>query len=433
MASDIGRAESPPLPIFVLAGPVLPLAVAVFVLSLAGCAADSGASPSFTVTDSAGIEIVHSTRPVWTAETAWRVQPVPRLEIGRMSGPDPYLLDRVMGVTVLHDGVVVIAHRGDNTIRFYDADGTFVRQVGGQGGGPQEFRQLMGLVRHGDEIWGRQFGGEPTKVFDRTGTFLRPVTTEVPAGMRGIGVHGVFEDGSLLLGDWPQAQVATPEPRVATATLVRQAGDRLDTVGVVPAVRMLPFPGRPNGLYQEFSPRLTVAVAGDRFLHAFPEDYQITVRDTAGAVRRIIRRDWDPAPVTDTHIAEYTESILDLGAESGGEVSPRLQEHRQTLVDAQVHPEHHPAFERLVVARTGHIWTERPDPDHPKTLAGSHQVRDTPTTWDVFDPDGVWLGSVELPSRFLAYEFGDDYVAGLWKNEMDVDFVRVYGLSKGEE
>lgn len=103
------------------------------------------------------------------------------------------------------------------------------------------------------------------------------------------------------------------------------------------------------------------------------------------------------------------------------------------MVDAQIHPEHHPAFERLVVARTGHVWTERPDPDNPKTRAGWHSLRDAPTTWDVFDPDGVWLGSVELPPRFMAYEFGGDHVAGVWKDELDVEFVRVYALDRAED
>lgn len=408
--------------------PALLTAGALSLLPVAGCSSGSTSAPSHTVTDSAGIEVVHSVRPAWTPGTAWRVTPEPRLEIGRRSGAEPYLLDRVMGVTVLDDGGVAIAHMGDNTIRFYDAEGTFVRGVGGHGDGPREFQQIMGLERNGDEIRGSQGGRWPAKVFDQAGKFLRAESADMPAGMRGGGVHGVFEDGSLLIADWPQSSEATPRTRLGMSTLLRQAGDRMDTVAVVPAVRILPWPGRPSGLYQEFSPRRALAVAGDRVYHAFPEDYEIIVRDTTGAVRRIIRRDWDPVPVTEAHVAHYAETLLDLPLEGGGQVPPRLREQRQAMVDAQVHPEHHPAFEHLVVARTGHIWSRRSDPDHPMTRAGWHSLRDTPTTWDVFDPDGVWLGSVDLPPRFHAYEFGEDYVAGVWKDEMDVEFVRVYGL-----
>ena len=135
-------------------------------LALAACTGAADAGPSHTVSDSAGIEIVHSSRPAWTPRTAWRVEAEPALEVGQVSGEDAYVLDRVMGVTVLEDGGIAIAHMGDNTIRYYDANGGFLRKVGGSGGGPEEFRQLMGLWRVGDEIWGVQLGGLPLKVFD---------------------------------------------------------------------------------------------------------------------------------------------------------------------------------------------------------------------------------------------------------------------------
>ena len=399
---------------------------------VAGCVGDSGPGSSFTVRDSAGIEIVRSIGPAWTAETAWRVVAEPVLEIGVTSGPDAYMLDRVMGVTVLDDGGVAVAHMGDNTIRYYDAEGTFVRTVGGHGGGPREFRQIMGLERHGDEIWGVQFGRAPAKVFDQAGSFLRVESVDIPADMLGAGVRGVFADGSLLIHDTPQTREPTPETRVATSTVVRQVGDRLDTLAVVPAVRILPWPGRPVGMYQAFSPMLAMAAAGDRFFHSFPEDYQIIVRDTTGAVRRIIRRDRDPEPVTEAHVSAYVESVVEMPAEGGGEVPPRLREQRQDLVDAQVYPGHHPAFERLEVSGSGHLWVERTDPDHPKVRAGWHRLRDTPTTWDVFDPDGVWRGAVDLPPRCMAYELGEHYVAGVWLDELDVEYVRVYGLDRGD-
>lgn len=39
-------------------------------------------------------------------------------------------------------------------------------------------------------------------------------------------------------------------------------------------------------------------------------------------------------------------------------------------------------------------------------------------------------GSVDLPPRFVGYEFGEDHVAGVWKDEVDVEFVRVYTLDR---
>ena len=53
-----------------------------------------------------------------------------------------------------------------------------------------------------------------------------------------------------------------------------------------------------------------------------------------------------------------------------------------------------------------------------------------PSQWDVFSPAGVWLGRVELPASFTPLEIGADYVAGLWRDADDVEFVRFYRLLK---
>ena len=89
-----------------------------------------------------------------------------------------------------------------------------------------------------------------------------------------------------------------------------------------------------------------------------------------------------------------------------------------------VYPDHHPAFRRIYPDPSGHVWVELPNPEHPAPGSG------VPTTWDVFDPSGAWLGSVEFPARFFVFEIGEGYVAGVWKDEMDVERVRVYELVK---
>ncbi len=48
----------------------------------------------------------------------------------------------------------------------------------------------------------------------------------------------------------------------------------------------------------------------------------------------------------------------------------------------------------------------------------------------VFGPDGVWLGSLELPPRFAPHHIGGDFVLGVWRDELDVESVRLYELTK---
>jgi hypothetical protein len=48
----------------------------------------------------------------------------------------------------------------------------------------------------------------------------------------------------------------------------------------------------------------------------------------------------------------------------------------------------------------------------------------------VFSDSGDLLGSVVLPERFKVHEIGDDYVLGVWQDELDVEFIRMYGLQR---
>ena len=76
----------------------------------------------------------------------------------------------------------------------------------------------------------------------------------------------------------------------------------------------------------------------------------------------------------------------------------------------------------------GNLWVA------PFYLAGAE-----PPPFEVFAPDGTWLGSVALPPGldrgFIQYqapymEIGADYVLGVWNDELDVPYVRMYRLRK---
>ena len=56
-------------------------------------------------------------------------------------------------------------------------------------------------------------------------------------------------------------------------------------------------------------------------------------------------------------------------------------------------------------------------------LRGDHILED-------FDPDGRWLGTVEMPAGPRVREIGDDYVLGTATDELDVEHVRLHRLVK---
>lgn len=55
---------------------------------------------------------------------------------------------------------------------------------------------------------------------------------------------------------------------------------------------------------------------------------------------------------------------------------------------------------------------------------------ETGNTRTVISREGVWLGSVELPLGFSPSHIGPDFVLGVWRDELEVEHVRLYGLVK---
>jgi hypothetical protein len=56
---------------------------------------------------------------------------------------------------------------------------------------------------------------------------------------------------------------------------------------------------------------------------------------------------------------------------------------------------------------------------------------EAPREYDVFDIQGHWLASVEVPESVgQIFEVGDDYVLATWQDELEVTYLRLYLLRK---
>ena len=82
-------------------------------------------------------------------------------------------------------------------------------------------------------------------------------------------------------------------------------------------------------------------------------------------------------------------------------------------------PDTFPVFQRFVADHVGNLWVEQ-----------YRRVGQEATRFDVFDPDGRYLGMVTGPNGLRIFEIGDDYVLGRWSDDLDVHHVRVHALIK---
>ena len=149
------------------------------VLALCTDARHLSPQESVSVTDSAGVRVVESSGPAWSAGAGWRLGTEPTLTIGAVTGDLNYLFQGISHVLRLEDGTIVVADRGANELRLFDAAGGFIRSLGGPGEGPGEFQLLNEVWTRGDTILVSDNIQSRISVFGRGGDVLETIPVEV--------------------------------------------------------------------------------------------------------------------------------------------------------------------------------------------------------------------------------------------------------------
>ncbi len=414
--------------------PRLPARCIVAALAIA-----AGPLNAQTVRDSAGIQIVESSRPALSGARAWRLSPKPFLEIGSRASDvgavqdSLYELLRVNGIVRLSDGRVAVANDGSLTIRFYDQAGKFVSYAGREGQGPGEFQQLMRMTRKGGDTLVITDNGE-VEYFSGDGKFVR---RGVHRGAEQSQFHfpeAWFRDGSFIAADYAPTAPPPAGRTLMRVPLLRVSADgaHVDTLGTFPLWEQI-FDGRtPFGRSIMFSPTGQLACDGERVYVGFPDRYEISVYSGDGRLERIIRRPWHPAAVGDADKAAYRRHALDSGGENGRPFPPEVRARFEKSLESVVFAEQYPAFSTMTADRAGNLWVRQYDYRAEFRTAGRVRM-ETPvvaTRWDVFDGQGRWLITMTLPARFAPLEIGDDYMAGLSRDDDDVEQVQLYRLVK---
>ncbi len=112
---------------------------------------------------------------------------------------------------------------------------------------------------------------------------------------------------------------------------------------------------------------------------------------------------------TETYIRERVAGVVDAGER-------RMMEE---LYRAPPPLDRMPAYRVFRTDALGCLWVEesrRPGNDVP--------------VWTVFDPQGAVLGRVSLPAGLYVREIGEDYVQGVYTDDMDVEYFRMHRLER---
>ncbi len=417
---------------------LLLLLTATATLGLAACGTDTGPAPAGpevvvdTIGDTSVVRTVSGS--VWGAEATL----VPEISVGEVDGAEEYLFGRISSIAVNDNRDLYVLDERAQHVRVFDSAGAYVETLGRRGEGPGEFgyAEAIALLPDGrlvvrdsrnhrisvfgpgpgqSDQWGFDAGIIPgrnyyplhTDVHGRTYLNI-PLIGNARIGVRQIIVIG--PDGTHL-DTLPEPSSPLERPPL-TAEQTTEWGS-IKQSAPVPFSPVFQWTVHPNG----------------HFITGLPSEYRINVARDDGVLR--IERTTTPSPVQDEERGRARECVV----RSMREIDPDWSWTGPPI------PEHRPFYEQLLAGRNGRIWVRLVTERHP-VVDENHDPENPcgPVTWtestryDVFEPDGTYLGVVVPPDGFSFHVnpvFDGDHVWAVTWGELGVTRVVRFRIELG--
>lgn len=417
--------------------------LSTLVLALAGCGdsertlATAWQAEYDTIGDTVVVRTVAGS--VW-GDTAELVED---LKIGEFEGRDEYMFGRLRSLAVAPDGSIYIFDSHAMELRKYAPDGTYVMTFGREGGGPGEYKRPdggLGVLPDGRVLL-RDPGNTRIGVYSPDGEYLdgwrirgsfntsRPLHVDTAGNSHTL----ILLDAQADVTDWtfglvrygpdgePSDTIPAPrypfEPSELVATHVD--GDNQST-----SVNQVPFTPTVAWTY---SP-LGYMVGGTS------TRYAIDLFIAPDRVLRIERADWHPVPVLDAERAEQ-EDIMTANMR---QTEPGWRWRGDPI------PATKPPWASFFVGERGRLWvllhqeayqieTDEETSDRPGEIPTQTWVE--PVAFDVFEPDGRYLGMVRAPRGFSRYPypvFRGDTVWATVRDELEVPYIVRFHIERGK-
>ena len=399
--------------------------------------------PTFTVRDSAGIEIVENHAPEYAPGEFWTIDPEPEFvlgganTLGEPAHDSAQLIWRVKGLARVEDGRVAVLSSEGKQIMLFEPSGELSVIIGGPGEGPGEFIHPLAFQYLPPDtlvVWDAFLTS--IDYFDTGGNLLKERTLDHGR----LWEHGVdaellrlpLPDGSFLAA--VQDSTVNDSPDDCSGFTVRgvsvaMMGSPLRVEGeTVPGEELLriddAYAAHSFGCAQYYSNQL--AVGGDPPLVYISNDHtEIHQRSLDGTLSRIIRRTTGPPPVTRRAWRAESEHLA-RNSEMWGR-SPRTEDDEPVP-----RTEEYPAVEAILADAEGYLWVKE----------WSASESGIPDQWSVFSPEGRWLGILPFPPNPASPDLevcgksgpacwvGKDYFVIVRQDELGVERVEGYRIRR---
>ena len=254
-----------------------------------------------TITDSAGVRIVHYATSVQPPR--WSARLDEGLVLGRAGAVSE--LYRVGVALRLRDGRFAVADAGNYRVAFFDEAGTFLYSTGRQGEGPGEFERVTLLARGLADslvVWDRALFR--ISVLAPSGEFVRSLRLESTEGVTFAIVNAVYDDGSFLASgsvNRPGRMIAGRHSYPSPAYHFGRDGAFLNEAGLYPTEELyleLLDGGGLGILTPLFAQTVQRLAVGTRFLFTSSARYELRFMTQNGVLVQLVRRDARARPIT---------------------------------------------------------------------------------------------------------------------------------------
>lgn len=380
---------------------------------LVGCAGpyEDGTSPVELERTQIGDTTIVRTigQGVWR-DTATLVEEV---SIGVLEGAEEYQFGSITDLAVDDSGGVYVFDSQAPALRYYDSAGSYVRTVGGEGPGPGEYLDTsLGLaVRHSD---GRLLMRDPRNmrlnVYNPDGTYSD--SWRIQSGLYTFNATVVDTADHMYL----KILTDNPEPNMPLPVALLHLNAEGEIVDTLEPPILANEPTEPGGSFIRSKAWAYSPLGG--FVAGVTDSYEINHYRPDGTVMRIAR-EATPVRLHPEEKAEY---------QAGRDWIIERQGQLMTSEPPPI-PDVKPIFRSLLIGDDGSIWVLRyaeamkdesieipaePDPNAPPVITWRE-----PVMYDVFDPDGVFLGPVVVPPRTNLSIIRGTQVWGIRRGEFD--------------
>jgi hypothetical protein len=337
----------------------------------------------------------------------WVISSEPVVTIGVLDGAPEYVFSRIRGVRLLADGRLIVGDGGSGTLRVYDPDGRHLTTMGGPGDGPGEFAYLSSIHVAGDDTI-RAYDSSTYRLttFSIGGDLLSTETFQRADGAPEIYL-GRYADGGHALG-WIKASRIIPDQLVFDSMRIGRFGDD----GMPREILATPTGMRRIGSPVPLSPHLLAGMVGDTVVYTDGLGGSVELVGSSGEVVRSLRLG-GPGWTFDGGMQRVREQLDSAGL-------ARLENVLETPGIEFV-----PEFSDLFIDDTGRIWLKLYEPG-----TDSHWLsrRLTGGEWRIYDTAGEQVGRATMPARFRPMDARGGRIAGIVRDELDVERVQVFVL-----